>query len=70
VEGDATQTSSPLDPNLVKLFQLSQLIIEFLVHSQNFLLHNQQQQEMDVSRLEEQLEGSLSEIQKMVTLNS
>jgi hypothetical protein len=26
------------DPNLVKMFQLSQLIIEFLLHSQKFLL--------------------------------
>ncbi|KAJ3356224.1 hypothetical protein HDU91_005569 [Kappamyces sp. JEL0680] len=44
------------DPNLVKLFQISQLIVEFLLHSQSFLLNSQQSLQDQILALERQLE--------------
>ena len=61
-------TTSP-DPNMVKLFQISQLIIEFLVHSQNFLLRDQKQQERLVAALEEEVEKNTIDVEKLVKIN-
>lgn len=61
-------TTSP-DPNMVKLFQISQLIIEFLVHSQNFLLSDQKQQERLVAALEEEVEKNSVDVEKLVKAN-
>lgn len=43
-----------LDPNVSKLFEISQLIIEFLLHSQSFLLKHKQSQKEEIDELSTQ----------------
>ena len=57
---------SQIDSNLVKLFQISQLIIEFLAHSQEFLLRENQDLNQFLGQIESELNEKHVEYQELV----
>lgn len=56
-----------VDPNIVKLFQLSQLLIEYLLHSQEYLIVNRQQVLDDIANLRKRHSDLMEEHDKVVS---
>ncbi len=55
-----------VDPNIVKLFQLSQLVIEYLLHSQEYLIINRQQLSDEKVAVQTKLASLSEQFEKMV----
>lgn len=55
-----------LDPNFVKLFKLGQLIIEYLMHSQQYLQEQMSSQEQQIQHVTEELQLSRNEVKARV----
>jgi hypothetical protein len=65
---DITESGQPQDSGLVKMFQLAQLIIEFLVYSQKFLMTEKNEISGKVAGLSEELEEMKKDNVKIVTM--
>ena len=57
-----------VDPNMVKLFKMAQLIIEFLLHSQSFLL-KERVEEQKYLKLTTETNGTLKKQVEQLTTN-
>jgi Iguana/Dzip1-like DAZ-interacting protein N-terminal len=66
---DITDPGRNQDSGLVKMFQLAQLIIEFLVYSQKFLMTEKNKLGIKVDEISEELEGFKRDNIKIVIAN-